>query len=172
MYFKENFVFRMISWLCTGQKNIHRGCQHYCRVQKRKLRVICYSQLERSLMLSCTWWFDALRMINACLKDTAKVSRSDYDLPFFSAIHKQNINNSPSAFLHLENILILSATIKTRSPTTGSGKIARKKIQKGRKCFRILFISYYSNGWSAVTITFSLHRFSLPHIYMSPNAFR
>lgn len=66
-----------------GKKNIHRGCHHYCRVQKRKLRVICYSQLERSLMLSCTWWFDALCMINACLKDTAKVSRSEYDLPFF-----------------------------------------------------------------------------------------
>lgn len=31
-------------------------------------------------------------MINACLKDIAKVSRSDYNLPFFSDIHKQNIN--------------------------------------------------------------------------------
>lgn len=40
-------------------------------------------------------------MINACLKDIAKVSRSDYDLPFFSDIYKQNINNSVSAFLPL-----------------------------------------------------------------------
>lgn len=83
-------------------------------------------------------------MINACLKDTAKVSRSDYDLPyFFSDIHKQNINNSASVFLPLENILILSATIKAISPKVAGGKIARQKHQQGSKCFLIIFVLYY-----------------------------
>lgn len=68
-------------------------------------------------------------MINACLKDTTKVSRSDNDLPLFfcPGIYKQYINNSISAFLPLENILILSATIKTRSPAVEGCKRAGKK---------------------------------------------
>lgn len=72
---------------------------------------------------------------------------SDYDLPFFffpPDIHKQNIYNSVSSFLPLENILILSTTIKTRTPTVEGGKIegknpARKKVAHNHICNVWLF---------------------------------
>jgi len=99
-------------------------------------------------MLSCTR-FDALCMINACLKDTAKVSKSDYDLPFFLDIHKQQINNSVSAFLPFENTFILSATIKT-SPMVEGGKIARKKnSERKQNASESYLYSIILNGWSS-----------------------
>lgn len=85
-------------------------------------------------------------MINDCLKDTAKVCRSDYDLPFFFflQISISRIFIILSSFLPLENILILSTTIKTRTPTVECGKIegknpARKKVAHNHICNVWLF---------------------------------